>query len=149
MRSGGLRLGLAGVQGSGGRGPGLQPAGQGGRLVKGKHGAGTGRGVQPLGEMGLDAGGFVAEGQRPHPGRQAGGQALGVAGRLELHPGQRGALLFGFDHAGSSAIDIQQVVGHAKAGVERKLADGHPFDRAAAGMDVGVRQVADVPAGCC
>ena len=142
-------MGLAGVQGCGGRGPGLQPAGQGGGLVKGKHGAGTRLGVQPLGEMGLDAGGFVAEGQRPHPGRQAGGQALRVAGRLQLHPGQGGALLFGLDHACGLAVDVQQVVGHAKAGVERKLADGHAFDRAAAGIDVGIRQVADVPASCC
>jgi hypothetical protein len=121
----------------------LQPVGQGLGPVEGKHGTGAGLRVQALGEVGFDAGGFVAEGQGPHPGGQRGRQALGVAGGLHLHAGEGGALFFGLDHAGGFGVDVKQIVGKAVAGVQGKFADRH----ATGGVDVGVRHVADMPAG--
>ncbi len=121
----------------------LQPGGQGLRPMEGKHGAGAGLRVQAIGEVGLDAGGFKAERQRPAPSGQAGRQALRIPGRLHFNTGERGALFLGLDHAGGFGVDVQQVVGKAVAGVEGKLADRH----ATGGVDVGIRHVADMPAG--
>jgi hypothetical protein len=111
--------------------------------VEGKHGAGAGLRVQALGEVGLDAGGFIAERQGPHPGGQRSRQALRVAGGLHLDAGEGGARLLGLDHAGGFGVDVEQVVGKAVAGVQGEFADRH----ATGGVDVGVRHVADMPAG--
>ncbi|MDZ7652834.1 MAG: hypothetical protein U5L03_09920 [Burkholderiaceae bacterium] len=118
-----------------------EPKGQRLGRVEGKDVAGARLGVEAVGEVGFGAGGFVDEGQRPAPGRQAGGQALGVAGGLDFHAGERGALLLGFDHAGGLAVDVEQVVGGAVAGVELELAQRH----AARGLQVGGLVVLDVP----
>jgi hypothetical protein len=120
-----------------------QPLRQGLGPVEGKHGAGAGLRVQAVGEVGFDAGGFKTERQRPAPGGQAGRQALGVAGGLHFHAGEGGALFLGLDHAGGFGVDVEQVVGKAVAGVQGEFADGH----ATGGVDVGIRHVADVPAG--
>ena len=52
------------------------------------------------------------------------------------------ALFFGFDHPGSLAVHIQQIVGKAMAGFEREFADGH----ATRGVDVGSGGIEDMPA---
>ena len=73
---------------------------------------------------------------------EGGGQAPGVAAALQFHAGERGAFFLGLDHAAGLAVHVQQVVGKAEAGVEREFADGD----AGGGVDVGVRDIADVPA---
>ena len=67
---------------------------------------------------------------------------MGVAAALELYTGECGALLFSLDHSACFAVHVEQVVGKAKPGVERKFAYGHTH----AGVDVGVSHIADVPA---
>ena len=111
--------------------------------MEGKHGAGARLRVQPLGDVGFNAGGFVAEGQGSAPGGQRGGQALGVAGGLHFHAGERSALFLGLDHASGFAVDIQQVVGKAVTGVEGEFTQRH----ATGGVDVGLGHIADVPTG--
>lgn len=119
-----------------------QPVGQQVGRVEGEDGAGAWFGVEAVGEVGLDTGGFVEEGQGPAPGRQRGRQALRVLAGLSLDAGQCGALLLGFDDAGGLAIEVEQVVGAAVAGFEREFAQRD----AARGVDVGLGDVEHAPA---
>jgi hypothetical protein len=121
-----------------------QPLGQQLGPEEGKNAAGAGLRVEPIGEMGFYAGGLKQKGQWARPGGQAVGQALGVAGRLHFHAREGGALLLGLDDAAGLAVDVQQIVGKAKAGVEGKLADGHAWG----GVDVGIRHAAHMPTRC-
>lgn len=109
---------------------------------EGEHAAGVGGGVQAVGEVGFHPGAFPHKGQGAAPGGQGSGQAFGVAAALQLYAGQGGAFFFGFDHAAGFAVDVEQVVGIAKARVQGKLANRHAHGC----MEVGVRNVAHVPA---
>ncbi len=120
-----------------------EPGGEGFGAVEGEDVAGARLGVQRVGEVGFGAGAFVDERQRAAPRRQAGGLALCVLAGLHLHAGERGALLLGLDHAGGLAVDVEQVVRFAVAGVQLELADRH----AAGGVDVGGLEVLHRPAG--
>ncbi len=102
-------------------------------------------GVETVGEMGFDAGGLVGERQRTIPGGQFVGQTLGVARRLGLDARERDAFFLRFDHAGRSSVDVEQIVGKAVAGLQRKFADRH----AARGVDVGFAHGLHRPAGGC
>ena len=51
-----------------------------------------------------------------------GGQAARVGAGLHLDAGERGALLLCFDDAGGLAVDVEQVVRGAVAGVQLELA---------------------------
>lgn len=72
----------------------------------------------------------------------AGCQALGVAGELHLHISLAGAPFFGFNDARSPVVDIEQLVGDAKAAVEWELPEGYTTGS----VDVVLTHVADVPA---
>jgi hypothetical protein len=77
------------------------------------------------------------------PARQAIGQALGVFVGLDFDAGEGDALFLGFDHPGSLAVDIQQVIGETVAGFQRELTDGN----APRGVDICLARVAHMPAG--
>ncbi len=109
--------------------------------MEGEHRPGARLGVEAVGEVGLDAGGFVEEGQRSAPGRQTGGQASRVTAGLEFDAGQRGTLLLGFEDTGGPAVDVEQVIGETEAGFEREFAQRD----AARGVEVGLRHVTDMP----
>ena len=126
-----------------GGGSRLQPFGQCGGLVEGEDGAGTRLRVEAVAEVGLGTRALVDEGQRPAPRGQADGQALRIAGGLDLHAGERSALLLGLDHASGLAVHVEQVVGKAVAGVEHELADGH----ARRSVDISLVDIAYQPAG--
>ncbi len=64
-----------------------------------------------------------------------------LAGGLDLDAGERGALFLGFDDADGFAVDEQEVIGFAVAGLERELAEGD----AAGGEEVRVGGVLDGP----
>ena len=134
---------LGGVMSGGSGGARIaQPLGQGVGLVESKDAAGARRGVEAVGEVGLDAGGFVEEGQGPAPGGKRGRQALGVLAGLDFDAGKGGAQLLGLDDAGGLAVEVEQVVGKAAAGFEREFAQRH----AAGGVDVGLGDVENLPA---
>ena len=94
--------------------------------------------------MGFYAGALPHEGQRAAPGGQRGWQTLGIAAALQFYAGERSALFLGLDHAAGLAVHVEQVVGKPKPGVEREFADGD----AGGSVDVGIRDIADVPTGC-
>lgn len=120
----------------------LQPLSQHLGPEKRKHPARTRQGVQPVGELGLHTGGFKQKRQGPAPGGQGGGQALSVALRLDLDAFEGAALFFGLDHAAGFAVHIEQVVGKAVPGVERKFADRYPVRR----VQIDLVDVANMPA---
>lgn len=122
-----------------------QPLHQQLRAEEGEHAAGAGFGVQAVGEVGFHPGAFPHKGKWAAPGGQGGGQAFGVAAALQFYAGQGCALFSCFDHAASFAVGVEQVVGIAKARVQGKLANRHAHGC----VDVGVCNVADVPACCC
>lgn len=111
--------------------------------MEGEHAAGARPRVEGAGEVRFQAGALVQKRQRPPPGGQRGGQALRVAPGLDFHPRQRGADRLGLDDARGLAVHVQQVVGEAKARLQRELADGD----ALRGVDVRMPIVLHRPAG--
>jgi len=111
--------------------------------VEGEDVAGAWLGVEAVAEVRFGAGRFVDEGQRPAPRRQAARQAQRVTRRLDLDPGERRALLLGFDNTGGLAVDVEQVVGEAVPGFEREFAQRYT----PGGVDVGRGDALHRPAG--
>ena len=76
------------------------------------------------------------------PCGQACRQPLRIAARLDFDTAERGARLLGFDDAASLAIDVEQVIGKAKACVQREFANRNALRC----MDIEVAHAADMPA---
>ena len=104
--------------------------------------AGARLGVEAVGEVGFDAGGFVGERQRAAPRGQSIGQALGVSLRLGLDAGERGAFLLRFDDARGPSVDVEQVVGKTVTRFQGKVSDRNAPIR----QDVRVALIAHCPA---
>ena len=89
--------------------------------MKGEHRAAARGWVQVVGELRLDPSGFVTEGQRQPVIGQPLRQIARVLQRLGLDAGQGVSPRLGLDHADSSAVGVEHVIG--LAGLEGKLAD--------------------------
>lgn len=100
-------------------------------------------GVEVVREAGLDAGGEVAEGDRPNRGGDGLGDAMGVPLRLELDAREGSSLLLRLDDAGGLSIDAEEVIGEPVAVGEAELANG---DAAGSG-EVDGAGVLDRPPG--
>ena len=93
--------------------------------------------VEQIGEVGFDGGAFVQEGEGQTPGRKVVGQALGVLGRLRLDAGEGGSFGLRFDGADGFAVDVEEVVSEAVAGLALELADGDAQDPASGDAPIG------------
>ena len=98
--------------------------------------------VHSVGEPGLNAGALIQEWQGTDVVRQVVQQARAVLPRLRLNASEAVTLGLGLDHARSSAVHIEQVVGGAVARPERKL----PHRHAAGGTHVQSSDVLHHPA---
>ena len=110
--------------------------------MKGENGSGAGIGIEAVGEAGFDAGGLVAEGERPEPGGEYVGEAMRVLVGLDLDTGEGMAGRLRLHHPGGLAVDVEEIVGLAMARLQGEIANGD----AAAGVDVGAAVVLNQPA---
>jgi hypothetical protein len=112
--------------------------------VEGEDAARAGLRIADIAEEGLDAGGFVGEGNRLRAGEKVGEkirEAFAVVAGLLGDGGEGGAGFLGLDHAEGQAIDEEEII--AAAGRERDLAEG---DAAGGGGVIGAI-ILDGPAG--
>ena len=88
--------------------------------------AAAGFGVQPVGELGLDARALIEEGEGPSGCRQSIGQPGAVFLRLCFDAGQSEASGLGLHDADRLLVHKEQVVSAAVSRLEGKLAHRNP-----------------------
>ena len=116
---------------------GADPRGECSRGMEGEDQTASRLRVQPVGELRLRAGTLVQEWERALVGGKVLRQACAVLLRLDLHAGKGGTFWLGLDDAHRLLVDVEQVVGGAMAGLQRKLA--HSYSAAGVQVDgVGV-----------
>jgi len=121
----------------------LQPFAQRLRPVELKDPAAPGPWIKMVAELRHRPGAQVAEGQRAVRNVELVGKALRVLLGLDLHAGEREALLLGFQDADGLAVDEEEVVDLAVSLLELHLAGRHARSR----KDVHLGRVLDDPAG--